>query len=128
MALEPADVVKVLPARVVPSVKLALQPERDAGHWSFADDSHDHVGCRIGERDTVEACCNRHHRRRTRSSEGRPSVGATGRRQTLGEPVGLGRESQRLKTPRVTSKTCQRQRAPLESIEGTEHVATSHER
>lgn len=96
-AIEDAEVVQVLRSRVVPSVKLALQPDRDAGHIPAGDAPHNQLGRRVSERGTVEALLDTV----TIAIEPdrvkvNPPAGTTGHLQAHGKPVGLFGEPHRL--------------------------------
>jgi len=54
-AIEDSEVVSVLRSRVISSVELALQPDRDAGNVSAGEGSEDQVGRRVGEGVPVKA-------------------------------------------------------------------------
>jgi len=89
--------VQVLRSRVVSSVELALQPDRDAGHIPGGDAPHNQVGRRVSERGTVEALLDAV----TIAIEPdrvkvNPPAGTTGHLQAHGKPVGLFGEPHRL--------------------------------
>ncbi len=155
-AIEDAEVVQVLRSRVVSSVKLALQPDRDAGHIPAGDAPHNQVGRRVSERGTVEALLDAV----TIAIEPdrvkvNPPAGTTGHLQAHGKPVGLFGEPHRLERSTSHPKrvsidrqvevavlagrfTVERVDSPasgepvadvytLEGVEDMKHLAGSHE-